>query len=148
MKKKENIKFIKKKEIKSEENFPSLNNKETAKEIINNEQEKINEEKNGNNQKHLNYHSKKGKKRNKKCRKNKKQNNLNKEKEIEMNNNTKNIENNIEEDNNYTTNNDEDFEKIFNDFKRDIEKDSVYIYDINKIEPCLSNDFITNICTK
>ena len=57
--KKENIKFIKKKEIKSEENFPSLNNKETAKEIINNEQEKINEEKNGNNQKHLNYHSKK-----------------------------------------------------------------------------------------
>ena len=80
----------------------------------------------------------------------KKQNNLNKEKEkeIEINNNTKNIEINKEEDNNYTNKNDEDFEKIFNDFKRDIEKDSVYIYDINKIEPCLSNEFIVNICTK
>ena len=65
-----------------------------------------------------------------------------------MNNNSKNIENNNVEENNYSTNNDEDFEKIFNDFKRDIEKDSVYIYDINKIEPCLSKDFITNICTK
>ena len=91
--------------------------------------------------------SKKGKKKGKKSRKNKKQNNLNKEKEIENNNNTKNIENN-NEDNNNSTNNDEDFEKIFNDFKRDIEKDSVYIYDINKIEPCLSNDFIANVCSK
>ena len=48
------------------------------------------------------------------------------------------------ENSDYVDNNDHAFEKIFNDFKRDIEKDSIYIYDINKIEPCLSNDFIKN----
>ena len=88
--------------------------------------------------------SKKGKKKSKKGRKNKKQNNNNKEKDIEDNNLQKNNQNNNEEEN--LKDNDEEFEKIFNDFKRDIEKDSVYICDINKIEPCLSNDFITKKC--
>ena len=48
--------------------------------------------------------------------------------------------------NNYEENKDQEFEQLFNDFKRDIEKDSVYAYDINKIEACLSNNFITNKC--
>ena len=91
--------------------------------------------------------SKKGKKKSKKGRKNKKQNNSNVNKEEGGDNNIlKNNENNdvqtfIEEKN------DDDFEKIFEDFKRDIEKDSIYIYNINKIEPCLSEDFIKNKCS-
>ena len=157
-----NDKVIKNKSSNESEDFNKNNNSNSNKKSKKKKQKKNseNEIKNENNKVNfkdidelLNYindetDSKKGKKRGKKSRKNKKQNNLNKEKEIEMNNNTKNIENNNEEDNNYTTNNDEDFEKIFNDFKRDIEKDSVYIYDINKIEPCLSQDFITNVCSK
>ena len=89
--------------------------------------------------------SKKFKKKSKKCRKNKKRNNSNKEKENEdiSYSDKHNCINNVE-NNDYVDNNDDAFEKIFNDFKRDIEKDSVYIYDINKIEPCLSNDFIKN----
>ena len=92
--------------------------------------------------------SKKGKKRGKKGRKNKKQNNINKdqEKENEENNYIKNDRNSNAEINNFEENQDEEFEQLFNDFKRDIEKDSVYVYDINKIEACLSNDFITNKC--
>ena len=93
--------------------------------------------------------SKKGKKRGKKCRKNKKQNNINKEKEKENeeNNYLKNENNNIDEIKNFEENKDKEFEELFNDFKRDIEKNSVYVYDINKIEACLSDDFITNKCT-
>ena len=91
--------------------------------------------------------SKKGKKKGKRGRKNKKQNNLNKEKEGDNNNCSNNHDNNEEDINYYSNNKDEDFEKIFNDFKRDIVKDSVYIYDINKIEPCLSKDFIINKCS-
>ena len=90
--------------------------------------------------------SKKGKKKSRKCRKNKKQNNANKEKEKE-NEEINYIKNNNVENINYEDNKDIEFEQIFNDFKRDIEKDSVYVYDINKIEACLSNDFITNKCT-
>ena len=87
--------------------------------------------------------SKKGKKRGKKNRKNKKHNNSSKEKEEKIKSFSLNNENN---DNNYEEKKDEDFEKIFNDFKNDIEKNSVYIYDINKIEPCLTKEFINNIC--
>ena len=156
-----NDKMIKNKSSNESEDYNKTNNSNSNKKSKKKKQKKNNENENKNENKVnfkdidelLNYindetDSKKSKKKGKKGRKNKKQNNLNKEKEIEMNNNSKNIENNNEEENNYSTNNDEDFEKIFNDFKRDIEKDSVYIYDINKIEPCLSNDFITNICTK
>ena len=92
--------------------------------------------------------SKKGKKKSKKCRKNKKQNNINKDKdkENEENNYLKNDENNNVGIDNFEEKKDIEFEQLFNDFKRDIEKDSVYVYDINKIEACLSNDFITNKC--
>ena len=157
-----NDKIIKNKSSNESEDYNKTNNSNSNKKSKKKKQKKNNENENKNENNKVNFKdidellnyindetdSKKGKKKGKKGRKNKKQNNLNKEKEIEMNNNSKNIENNNEEENNYSTNNDEDFEKIFNDFKRDIEKDSVYIYDINKIEPCLSNDFITNICTK
>ena len=93
--------------------------------------------------------SKKGKKKSKKCRKNKKQNNINKDKdkENEENNYLKNDENNNVGIDNFEEKKDIEFEQLFNDFKRDIEKDSVYVYDINKIEACLSNDFITNKCS-
>ena len=92
--------------------------------------------------------SKKGKKRGKKNRKNKKQNNINKDKEKENEEKyLKNDKNSNVEINDFEENHDKEFEQLFNDFKRDIEKDSVYVYDINKIEACLSNDFITNKCT-
>ena len=132
-------------------------NNDTSNKKTKNKKQKKNESENNNENNKLNFKdidellnyindetdSKKGKKKNKKGRKNKKQNNSNKE--TEDNNTVKNRENNNEEDS-QKANNDEDFEKIFNDFKNDIEKDSVYIYDINKIEPCLSDDFISNKC--
>ena len=132
------------------------NKKTKKKKRKNNENENKNENKNENNKINfkdidelLNYindetDSKKGKKKNKKGRKNKKQNNNNREKETEDNNLKNSNVNNNEEDN--LKDDDEEFEKLFNDFKNDIEKDSVYIYDINKIEPCLSNDFISKKC--
>ena len=83
--------------------------------------------------------SKKGKKKGKKGRKNKKVNNGAKKENEELNHN--------ENENFCEVNKNEDFDKIFEDFKKDIEKDSVYIYDINKIEPCLSNEFIQNTCS-
>ena len=83
--------------------------------------------------------SKKGKKKGKKGRKNKKVNNGAKKENEELNHN--------ENENFCEVNKDEEFDKIFEDFKKDIEKDSVYIYDINKIEPCLSNEFIQNTCS-
>ena len=84
--------------------------------------------------------SKKGKKKGKKGKKNKKHNNINKEKDDEND-----VFKNDEDKNNY--NNNDDFDEIFEDFKRDIEKSSVYIYDIDKIEPCLSNEFINKKCS-
>ena len=86
--------------------------------------------------------SKKGKKKGKKGKKNKKHNTINKERDDENN-----ILNNNENSNN-NDNNDDDFDKIFEDFKRDIENNTVYIYDINKIEPILSDDFINNKCSE
>ena len=86
--------------------------------------------------------SKKGKKKGKKGKKNKKHNTINKEKDDENNA----LNNN--ENNNNNDNNDDDFDKIFEDFKRDIENNTVYIYDINKIEPILSDDFINNKCSE
>ena len=43
--------------------------------------------------------------------------------------------------------NDEDFDKIFEEFKKDIESNTFFVYDINKIKPVLSDDFITNKCS-
>ena len=37
--------------------------------------------------------------------------------------------------------------KIFEKFKKDIEDISIYLYEINKIKPVLSEDFITNKCS-
>ena len=150
--KNENIIKNQNKDFEDYNNNNDSNKKTKKKKNKNNESENKNENKKINFEdidELLNYindetESKKGKKKNKKGRKNKKQNNIIKEKEIEDNNPKKKNQNNNEED--YLKDNDEEFEKIFNDFKRDIEKDSVYIYDINKIEPCLSNDFITKKC--
>ena len=86
--------------------------------------------------------SKKGKKKGKKGKKNKKQKKEDKkeeEKEI-INNNSKDNYN----DNNYYYLGD-DFLKEFEDFKKDIEENSVYFYKIKKIIPCLSNDFLNNL---
>ena len=138
--------------------FEEYNNNNDSKKKTKKKKRKNNESENKNENNKINFEdidellnyindeteSKKGKKKSKKGRKNKKQNNNNKEKDIEDNNLQKNNQNNNEEEN--LKDNDEEFEKIFNDFKRDIEKDSVYICDINKIEPCLSNDFITKKC--
>ena len=77
--------------------------------------------------------SKKGKKKGKKGKKNKKQK---KEEKI--------IINNIKDNNNYYYLGD-DFKKEFEDFKRDIEENSIHIYKIKKIIPCLSNDFLNNL---
>ena len=90
--------------------------------------------------------SKKSKKKGKKGKKNKKQNNANKEKECE-NNLLKSSEHNNEDEVYYGDTNDDDFEKIFEDFKKDIEKNTVYIRDINKFKPCLSQEFIKNKCS-
>ena len=80
--------------------------------------------------------SKKGKKKGKKSKKNKKQNKK-EEKEI------------IHDNNNYyddiTNNLGYEFEKEFENFKKEIEESSINIYNTNKIIPCLSNDFIKNI---
>jgi hypothetical protein len=85
--------------------------------------------------------SKKGKKKQKKSKKNKKQKNSNK----------KNIDEkqNYEEDNNNYINHDldEEFQREFEIFKKDIEKDSINPYNINKINPCLSLEFLEYLST-
>ena len=81
--------------------------------------------------------SKKGKKKGKKSKKNKKQNKK-EEKEIIQDNN-----NNYYDD--ITNNLGYEFEKEFENFKKEIEESSINIYNTNKIIPCLSNDFIKNI---
>ena len=134
-------------------NTNSNSNKNSKKKKNNNNEDDKNNENNIMNFKDidelLNYineesDSKKGKKRGKKNRKNKKQNNSSKEKEDENKYSSVNKEIN-NNDNNYKEK-DGDFEKIFNEFKNDIEKNSVYMYDINKIEPCLTTEFINNKC--
>ena len=74
---------------------------------------------------------KKGRKKGKKNKKNKKQN-----------------KNTIKESNNMNDSNyslDDDFKKEFEDFKRDIEKNTIFAYDVNKINPCLSDEFLSKI---
>ncbi len=142
-------------ELNKNNNLNNTSKKSKKKKQKNNENENKND--NNNNFKDidelLNYindgsDSKKGKKKGKKGKKNKKQNHINKEKECENNlSNNKNSDNNNEEDTNCGEFNDSDFDKIFDEFKKDIEKDTVYIYDINKIKISLSNEFITNKCS-
>ena len=133
--------------IKKTNNKNKNNNKKKETEIENNN----NNIDNNNENKELNFKnidellnyindetdSKKGKKRGKKGKKNKKQ----KKEEKELINNIKDNDNN---DNNYYYLGDE-FKKEFEDFKRDIEENSVHICKIEKIIPCLSNDFLNNL---
>ena len=79
------------------------------------------------------------KKEKKKCKKQKK--NKNKKKEEEK-------ENQIKEENNNINENDDllKFEKEFENFKDDLIKDTIYVYEINhKIKPCLSENFLNHI---
>ena len=95
--------------------------------------------------------SKKNRKKNKKNKKNKKQNLINNKNEKE---DFKNINNSIDEKN--QCNNDikneienesvnDEFDKEFEKFKEDILKDTIEIYDINKINVCLSDDFLEKL---
>ena len=88
--------------------------------------------------------SKKRKKKHKRAKKNKKQNNNNnnskkekKEEEIIITNNNDALD--------VDKNLDDDFEKEYEIFKRDIEQNTINKSDIKKAIPCLSNDFITNL---
>ena len=114
--------------------------KKKNKNKINKPEEKIDELKFKDIDEILNYinedtDSKKGKKKCKKQKKNKKK------KEDEKENQTN------EEQNNYKIDNDSlRFEKEFENFKEDLTKDTMYIYEINnKIKPCLSENFLNNI---
>ena len=126
-------KKIKKKRNKKIEN----NNK------MNNQEEKINELQFKDIDEILNYindetDSKKGKKKCKKAKKNKnKKINKEEEKENEIN----------KEKNNYYENEDLlNFEKEFQNFKEELTKDTMYLYEINnKIKPCLSENFLNQI---
>ena len=121
---------------KSDNNFEKNENNENYKELNFKDIDEL-----------LNYineetDSKKTKKKQKKAKKNKKQNNKKEEEEkIEINNNNFQEKNN--DDN--TSYLDEDFQKEFEIFKKDIEKDTINIYDINKVIPCLSNDFLEHL---
>jgi hypothetical protein len=145
---------------KNEAMFEQINNDEILKKEIEELNKKIKRKKNKKNEKInkqeeqidelkfkdideiLNYinedtDSKKGKKRNKKTKKNKNK----KLKEEEKENQTK------EEKKNFNENEDSlKFEKEFENFKEDLVKDTLYIYEINnKIKPCLSESFLDNI---
>ena len=135
--KKENEEPVYKKEI---EEIKTKIKKKKNKNKINKPEEKIDELKFKDIDEILNYineetDSKKGKKKCKKQKKNKKK------KEDEKENQTN------EEQNNYKIDNDSlRFEKEFENFKEDLTKDTMYIYEINnKIKPCLSENFLNNI---
>ena len=87
--------------------------------------------------------SKKTKKKQKKGKKAKKQNNKKEEEKIFINNNNNNENNENNENNN--SNLDEDFLKEYEIFKKDIKKATINISDINKVTPCLSNDFLDHL---
>ena len=84
--------------------------------------------------------SKKGKKKCKKAKKNKNKK-INKEEEKEKENEIN------KEKNNYCENEDLlNFEKEFQNFKEELTKDTMYVYEINnKIKPCLSENFLNQI---
>ena len=128
-------KKIKKKRNKKIEN----NNK------MNNQEEKMTELQFKDIDEILNYindetDSKKGKKKCKKAKKNKNKK-INKEEEKEKENEIN------KEKNNYNENEDLlNFEKEFQNFKEELTKDTMYVYEINnKIKPCLSENFLKQI---
>ena len=77
--------------------------------------------------------SKKGKKKCRKSKKNKKQNISIKDNQQEKKENNENSDDNVF---------DGDFEKEFENFKNDIENNSIHFNNITKIKPCLSEDFL------
>ena len=83
--------------------------------------------------------SKKGKRKGKKAKKNKNKNSNNKEeKENQITNN--------DNDNNEVSELLHNFEKEFENFKNEITKDTIFLYEINsKIKPCLSDNFLNSI---
>ena len=145
----ENNENSKKEKNKKEKKKNKKNNKENNNIIKNENKENENELNFKDIDELLNYindetDSKKSKKKQKRGKKNKKQNNSNnnskKEKKEE-----KTIITNNDDVLDIDKNLDDDFEKEYENFKRDIEKNTINNYDINKVIPCLSNDFITNL---
>ena len=126
------------KKIKKKKNKKIENNNKT-----NNQEEKMNELQFKDIDEILNYindetDSKKGKKKCKKPKKNKNKK-LNKEEEKEN-------ELNKEKNNCYENEDLLNFEKEFQNFKEELTKDTMYIYEINnKIKPCLSENFLNQI---
>ena len=126
------------KKIKKKRNKKIENNNQ-----MNDQEEKMNELQFKDIDEILNYindetDSKKGKKKCKKPKKNKnKKLNKEEEKENELN----------KDKNNYYDNEDLlNFEKEFQNFKEELTKDTMYIYEINnKIKPCLSENFLNQI---
>ena len=121
------------------------NKKIENKNKINNQEEKMNELQFKDIDEILNYindetDSKKGKKKCKKAKKNKNKK-INKEEEKEKENEIN------KEKNNYCENEDLlNFEKEFQNFKEELTKDTMYVYEINnKIKPCLSENFLNQI---
>jgi len=128
------------KKIKKKRNKKIENNNKT-----NNQEEKMNELQFKDIDEILNYindetDSKKGKKKCKKAKKNKNKK-INKEEEKEKENEIN------KEKNNYNENEDSlNFEKEFQNFKEELTKDTMYVYEINnKIKPCLSENFLNQI---
>ena len=128
------------KKIKKKRNKKIENNNKT-----NNQEEKMNELQFKDIDEILNYindetDSKKGKKKCKKAKKNKNKK-INKEEEKEKENEIN------KEKNNYNENEDLlNFEKEFQNFKEELTKDTMYVYEINnKIKPCLSENFLNQI---
>ena len=128
------------KKIKKKRNKKIENNNKT-----NNQEEKMNELQFKDIDEILNYindetDSKKGKKKCKKAKKNKNKK-INKEEEKEKENEIN------KEKNNYCENEDLlNFEKEFQNFKEELTKDTMYVYEINnKIKPCLSENFLNQI---
>ena len=128
----------------------SIESKETSKKIKrkkNNKNKSNKNEKDENNNKEvtfkdidelLNYinedsDSKKGKKKCRKSKKNKKQNISIKDNQQQKKENNENSGDNVF---------DEDFEKEFENFKKDIENNSIHFNNITKTKPCLSKDFL------
>ena len=80
--------------------------------------------------------SKKGKKKGKKGKKNKNKKEIKEEKENQVINNGNNEVRDLMDG----------FEKEFENFKNEIEKDTIFVYEINsKIKPCLSDNFLNSI---
>ena len=140
---KENNNETKISEQNEEEEINKKIKKKRNKNKANKEEEKIDEFKFKDIDEILNYindetDSKKGKKKTKKPKKNKNKKTIKEEEKEEQ----------IKEDKNNNNENEEilNFEKEFQNFKEELTKDTLYVYEINsKIKPCLSDNFLNQI---